>query len=80
MLYIVIFAVLILGPLIYLLYFANEIFDYSKLVALVYIAGLAIGFTLWKPMVLITLISTWCLVIGSWLWIVWKMLRDKESS
>lgn len=78
MIYLFISAVLILGPLFYLLFFAHEIFDYSKLTALAYIAGLAIGFTLWKPLVLITLTVSWSFVIGSWLWIVWNMMRAKE--
>ncbi|MCK4841842.1 MAG: hypothetical protein KAT04_08160 [Methylococcales bacterium] len=71
------FVVLILGPLTYLLFFAEDIFDYSKSTALLYIVGLAVGFTLWKPLVPITLAIAWCFVIGSWAWIVWKMLRNK---
>lgn len=79
MIYLFISAVLILGPLFYLLFFAPEIFDCSKLTALAYIAGLAIGFSLWDPLVHITLAIAWSFVIGSWSWLVWKMLRNKEE-
>ncbi len=71
-------SVIFLGPVLYLLFYAHEIFGLPKLTILVYLLGLALGFLVWKPLVLITLIITWSLILLSWVILIWNILRYKS--
>ena len=73
----IISSILFLGPVFYLLFFGSDIFGLPRYTVILYIIGLVLGFTVWKPMVLITLGLTWGLIIISWGMIFWGILRQK---
>ena len=70
-------AILFLGPIFYFLFFGSDIFGLPGYTVILYIIGLVVGFTLWKPMVLITLGLTWGLIIISWGMLFWGIVRQK---
>lgn len=77
--FLILFAgvVVFLGPVFYFLAYARELFNAPILLLLTYILCLVFGFTLWEPMVMITLVFTWLLTVASWVYVVWGMLRAK---
>ena len=68
-------SIVFLGPVLYLLFYAHEIFELPKFTILIYLLGIALGFLAWKPLVLITLVIIWSLIIISWVMIMWKIFR-----
>lgn len=70
-------AVIVLTPLLYFLFYAYDIFGFSKWFSLLYVVGLVTGFLFWKPMVIITLALGWVMLIGSWVYIFWHIFRGK---
>lgn len=66
-------SIVFLAPVLYLLFYAHEIFGLPKSLILIYLLGLVIGFFFWKPLVLITLVITWSLMIISWLILLWQL-------
>ena len=76
-LYVVIFFAL--GPLMHFLFYGNEVFGIPKLTTLLYLLGFAAGFTIWNPMLIITLSIGWLVVIGNWALLIWGILRYEKE-
>lgn len=64
-------------PFFFFLFYGHEIFGLPRYLVLVYLAGLAIGFTLWKPMLLITLSLSWIIVVSSYVRMLWGIFFYK---
>lgn len=68
---------LVLGPFFYFAFYASDIFGLPKLSIAAYILGLSLGFTVWKPMLLITLALAWSVIIISWGMLIWGIVRQE---
>ena len=69
-------GIVVFGPLFYFLFYAHDIFGLPKWLALIYVVGVVLGFTVWAPIVSITVSIAWILVIGSWSWILWNIFKQ----
>jgi len=70
---------LLLGPLFFFIFYADSIFGYGKFVGIAYVVGMAIGFFIWKPLLLITLVISWALIVISWGMILWGIVFYKSE-
>jgi len=76
-LYLLLGSSLLLGPLFFFFFYADSLFGYSKYSGAVYIISLAIGFFIWKPLVIITLAISWAIILISWGILLWQILFYK---
>jgi len=72
-------SALMLGPLLFFIFYADSIFGYGKFVSIAYVVGMATGFFIWKPLLLMTLVISWALIVISWGMILWGIVFYKNE-